>query len=159
MTLWEREIDPLKGGLGWLDPSERLALAVAAIDHVYQTEPTSVMDAETIHCIERGIQEGRAAVASGVERIALPSDIISEFEEVADDAPGHGVIHLLTAIMMCVESDPLDADGLYEILYSCYEFAAQRQGLGSRTISIEEANERCREVIAYHKELIAQATS
>lgn len=159
MNLWERELSPLKESLGRLSPPQRLALAVTALDHAFRTEPVPYEEPDPAHWLEGAIHAGQESVAAGASSLALPPDLDEEFDEIDEEATELGVPQLLMATISCSNFDELSADTLFSIVFSCYVFTAERQDPEPLTIEQEEANERCREVIEYHKELITQAVA
>lgn len=159
MNLWESELAPFRDGLDRLSPPQRLALAVKTLERAYWTEPEPFEDPEPERWLAGAVRAGRAAVADGASRITLPPALHAEFDTVNAGAAEPGVPQLLMAAVSCAESGSLKPDMLYSVLFSCYLFTMQRQLPEPLTPEEEEDNDRCREVIACHKELITQATA
>ena len=159
MSLWERELDSYRPKLGELSPPQRLKLAVTALDQAFKTEPAPYDEPDPARWLEEVIRIGWEDVGKGAEKITLPSGLRDEFGEIDEGVSEPGVGQLLMAAIVCVDTDSLNAWPLAGVLYSCYEFTMQRQVPEPLSIQEEEANERCLEVVAYHKELITQATA
>ena len=58
----------------------------------------------------------------------------------------------------CGDFESLGAKPTFAILYSCYAAFQNWEGLEDVTIEDEEANARWQEVVAYHEQLISQAS-
>lgn len=159
MNLWEREFADSATALEPLSAPARLKLAVTALDEALRTEPHPIEDPEARSWLEGAIAAGRTAVTELATRVTLPPDLDEQFEELDEAVEEYGVGQLLAGVMTCVDFDSLPTKSLVAVLYDCYTFTAMRQEPEPMTIQDEEANQRCQEVIAYHRELIAQAAA
>lgn len=159
MNLWERELAPFQSKLDELSPPQRLALAVAALERAYWTEPEPYEEPEPERWLASAIRAGRKAMTGGALNIALPPVLRAEFGTIEAEVTEPGVAQLLAAVWICVTRDVLDTDAVLEVLFSCYGFTMERQIPEPLAIEEEEENERCLEVIAFHKELITRATA
>ncbi|MGH2902595.1 MAG: hypothetical protein ACRDK7_03260 [Solirubrobacteraceae bacterium] len=159
MNLWERELAPYEGALEGLSGPDRLALAIKAVEWSDTTMRDPIADPEARRWIDSALGAAREAVAAGAEHVTLSPDMVSDFQGLDESVEEYGVGQFMTGFMACADFDTLGVETLSNVLYICYEFAAQREDPEPETIEEQEANSRCREVIAFHKELIEQATA
>jgi hypothetical protein len=159
MNLWDREILPFESALERLSPAQRLSMAVTALDHTVRTEPSPVHDREAAQWISGAIAAGRTAAAAGATRVTLPDDLDAQYEDLDATVSEAGVPQLMMGIISCADHDELEPTHLTGVLEACFEFAAQRQDPEPKTVEEQEANVRCRELVAYQKSLINQAVA
>ena len=155
MALWEREIFPYEDELEHLTPASRLRIAVEAIDWTLQTTPTPIQDQQAAEWIEATMTAARAAVAQGSDRVPPSEDLIDRFEDVDDEVYEEGVGQLAMGVNNFWSFETMTSKALEGVLFACYEFFSMREDPEPETIEEEQANTRCREVIAYQKELIS----
>lgn len=159
MALWEREIFPYHDQLERLAPSERLRVAVEAIDWTLRTMATPIEDPEARQWLDEMLDEARAAVAQRASRVPMPEDLLDRFDEVDDDTEEYGVPQLLMGMPNLWGLDVMTVELVEGVLYNCYAFSSMREEPEPETLDDEQADARCREVIDYQKDLIAQAAS
>lgn len=159
MNLWERELAPYEPALEPLAPAARLALAVRALEWSCTTMRAPIEDREALAWLEIARAAARAAVEERANHIALSAEARTAFEELDESVEEYGVAQFLTGYMACADFESLSVETLANVLYICYEFAAQREEPEPETIEDQEANTRCQEVIAFHKSLIDQAAA
>ncbi len=131
-----------------------MRIAVEAIDWTVQTSTTPIQYQRAAQWIAEVIPEARAAVARQSGHVDLSDDLAEQFDDVDEDADETGVSQLLMGITNCWEFDTFTSEALEGTLYSCYVFSQQREVPEPETIEEEEANPRCREVIAHQGRLI-----
>ena len=159
MNLWERELAPYNEVLEQLTPPQRLAIAVSALDWTLQHLPSpSPIEPEARQWIDAAMDVCRAAAATGAPGATLPAELSEAYEDVDQDTEDIGTGQLLMGVSACGDFESLGAKPTFAILYSCYTAFQNWEGLEEATIEDEEADARCQEVIAYHKQLISQAS-
>jgi hypothetical protein len=157
MALWERDIQPFQDQLASLSSPESLRLAVEAIDWTLRTLPEPIEDPEVKESVDAVMRAARTAVEQRADRVLLPEDLIDRLNEVEEDTYEPGAAQLLSGLRrIWAYPGPV---ALEDVLYDCFAFCEQREDDEPDTTEEEEANTRCREVIAYQKELITQATA
>jgi hypothetical protein len=158
MNLWERDMAPYEHALDQLAPPARLALAVQALDWSYTTMRAPIEDSEALAWLAGARTAAQAAVERGDSQITLTPQAREEFGELDETVEEYGVAQYMTGYMACADFETLSAETVANVLYICYEFAAQREEPEPETIEAQQGNARCREVIAYHQDLIDRAT-
>ena len=158
MNLWEREMAPYEPALEQLAPPARLALAVQALDWSYTTMRAPIEDPEALAWLAGARTAAQAAVERGDSHVTLTPQTREEFEELDESVEEYGVAQYMTGYMACADFETLSTETVANVLYICYEFAAQREDPEPETIEAQQDNARCREVIAFHKDLIDRAT-
>ncbi len=159
MNLWDREINPSEPLLARLTPAQRLAMAVAALDTAVRTEPEPLRDHAAAQWITGAIAAGQAAVVAGAPRITLPTDLDAAYDDLDATVSEPGVSQLMMGIISCADHDELEPTQVTGVLEACFEFTVQRQDPEPDTLEEQQANARCLEVIAFQKNLVAQATA
>jgi hypothetical protein len=159
MNLWERDFADSENVLEPLSAPARLKLAITALDHALRTEPHPIEDREARQWIEGSIATGQAAVTEGATHVVLPADLDEQFEDLDESVEEYGVGQLMAGMMACVDFESLSAEALSNVLYACYTFTMMRQEPEPTTLEEEQANPRCLETIAYHRELMNAATA
>lgn len=154
MNLWERDIFPRHDELDRLTAATRLRIAVEAIDWTLQTSTTAIQYRRAAQWIEEVMTEARAAVAEQAGHVDLAEDLVEQFDDVDEDADEIGVSQLLMGIANCWEFDTFTSKALEGTLFACYVFSQQREVPEPETLEEEEANLRCREVIAHQQRII-----
>ena len=157
MNLWERELAPCESVLARLSAPGRLRLAVTALEWSYFTMREPIEDVEARGWIDQARAAAHAAVEEVANRITLAPAQQDAFRELDESVEEYGVAQFMTGFMAAAEVETLSEETLANILYICYVFAVQREEPEPESIEEQEANDRCLEVIAYHKELIRQA--
>lgn len=165
MKLWDREIDPLETTTARLTLAERLALGVEAVEFTLRTEQRPVADERAARWITEVLGHARRAVDAGQESVPLPERLEDESEALQEDVQEDGVPQLISGMVDAfAEADDPEDQGLQPrhlgfLLESCYSFALERLPSGPQSLEDEENSPRCREVIAYQRELINRAAS
>ncbi|MEU5829464.1 hypothetical protein [Micromonospora tulbaghiae] len=150
-------MQPLRGELQNIQPPQRLALAMAAME--WTRNAMGRIEVEEVRdYLDRGMVAGRDAVAAGLDRIELSDDVLDEYEDVLDLAEEPGTSHLMSALLACADApDGLTGEVLYGVLSFCYEGLLDREEVPEWTEEAERANARCVETIAFQKRLVREA--
>ncbi|MCG5214275.1 hypothetical protein [Streptosporangium sp. KLBMP 9127] len=155
MLLWDHEMASEREMLATLNPAERLALAVAAIEWTLETMSPPIQDGATLAFLERALTVCRQAVAEERGGISEQPELVEDFDDVYEGTEEPGTAHLLSAVMECCEaSDGLHAEGVYNVLSYCYEGSMDREEVADLSVDAERNNRRCTSVILYQRDLI-----
>lgn len=154
MNLWERELAAYEPALEALPPPARLALAVGALEWSCTTMRAPIEAPDALAWLKAARAAAQDAVAQGAGRLTLTADARSTFEELDESVEEYGVAQFMTGYMACADFEALSLETLTNVLYICYEFAAQREEPEPETLEDQQANARCQEVITFHKSLI-----
>lgn len=163
MKLWDQEIAPLKEAVNQMPLPERLAVAVKVVDFTLQSEPSPIEDEEAAQWVTEALDHVRGAVDAGAEFSPLPEELVEDYEDLQESVEEYGVPQLMIGVVSAFaegRNEPrhgLKASDLSFLFESCYNFALLRLDPEPQSLRDEENSERCREIVAYQKDLITQA--
>lgn len=155
MLLWDYEMASERERLDAFRPSQRLAVAVQAIDWTLRTMSPPIQDPATLDFLDKALVACRAAVAEGMEAVPEQPELVRDFDDVYEGTEEPGTAHLLSAVMECCAApEGLRSEGLYNVLSYCYEGSMDREDIADLNVDAERDNQRCTSVIQYQRELL-----
>lgn len=158
MLLWDYEMSSARDALEGMSPTERLALAVSAIEWTINTMIPPIETDQVRDYLSESIDACRKSVQAGNSWVRLSEEMLDSYDEVDEIAEEPGTSHMLSAVLACCEPcEDMSTERAYGILSFCYEGALDREGVEEWTLEGERENPRCRAVIDYQKSLIATA--
>ncbi|MFF4658140.1 hypothetical protein [Streptomyces sp. NPDC001381] len=142
-----------------IQPTRRLATALKVMDWTLDAMGP-IETVEIREYLNEGLRLGHEDLRAGREKIVLPEEMLDQYEELDEIAEEYGTSQMLSALLACSDApEGLSGQVLYGVLNFCYEAVLDREDIPVYSLEAELANARCREVIEFQKQAVADALS